>query len=66
MIPNFHTVKQRLDIINNVRVDVGIATKFWLTHHAHAAFLPDLLFANAVQCPKTRYQVVEHEVFVLS
>ena len=30
----------------------------------HAAFLPDLLFADAVQCPKTGLQVEEQEVFV--
>ena len=27
--------------------------KFWSYASAHAAFLPDLLFADAVQCPKT-------------
>ena len=31
---------------------------------AHAVFLPDLLFADAVQHPKTGLQVVEQEVFV--
>ena len=38
--------------------------KIWSYASAHAAFLPDLLFADAVQCPKTELHVVEQEAFV--
>ena len=38
--------------------------KFWSYASAHAAFLPDLLFADAVHYTKTGLQVEEQEVFV--
>ena len=40
--------------------------RIWSYASAHAAFLPDLLFADAVQHPKIGLQVEEQEVFVFS
>ena len=40
--------------------------KIWFYASAHAAFLPDLLFADAFQYPKIGLQVEEQEVFVFS
>ena len=51
-------------VVSNVRVDVGNGLKIWSYASAHAAFLPDLLFADAVQYTKTGLQVEEQEVFV--
>ena len=56
------TSKQRLEtmivVVSNVCVGVGAS--------AHASFLPDLLFADAVQHPKIGLQVEEQEVSVFS
>ena len=52
-------------VVSNVRVENWNGPKFWSYASAHAPFLPDLLFADAVQYPKTGLQV-EQEVFVFS
>ena len=55
MIPDFMRPCQRWNDL-----------KIWSYASVHAVFLPDLLFADAVQYPKTWSQVVEQEVFVFS
>ena len=39
-------------VVSNIRVDVGMARKIRSYASAHAAFLRDLLFADAVQYPQ--------------